>query len=216
MMPSSLPRRAWSADATATQKRRSPLKVASPGDEGRSSLLAGCHHPAGIIDVEDDAVGILELALEALVPFLAEIEEELAPGRLDGGLLLLQVVDLETEMMDADEALRVLQAGTDLALVLQQRQIDLAVVHVDATRRRPFRHFRPAEPERLLIEGCRLLQVLDYEGDMPNACQCVAPYWRIVLSIKLFRCHISLIIRPRLWLSYGEPGPDRLRRGIRR
>src|SRR5262245_32063970 len=101
--------------------------------------LARGHGPALPIDVEDDAVGVLELALEIVVVGIAQIEEELAPGLLDPLLLLREVVALEAEVMDADELARILQPGPDLALVLQQREIDLAVAHVDAPGGRPFR-----------------------------------------------------------------------------
>src|SRR5512140_2141361 len=53
--------------------------------------------PALPVDVEDDAVRIAELALEAVVLRFAEIEEELAAGLLDLLLLLRQVVALEAE-----------------------------------------------------------------------------------------------------------------------
>src|SRR5262249_9373896 len=132
-------------------------------------LFARGHDPAGIVDIEDDAVGVLELPLETLLPFIAEIEEELAARRLDRGLLGLEIIGLEAEMMYAHEGARILEARPDLALVLQQRQIDLAVAHVDAARGRPLRHFRTAEPQRFLVEIRGLLQVLDHESDVPNA-----------------------------------------------
>ena len=72
-------------------------------------LLARRHCPAGIVDVEDDAVRILELALETFLALLAEIEEELAAGVFDRRLPLLEIVDLETDVMNADEVLRVLE-----------------------------------------------------------------------------------------------------------
>src|SRR5205823_14020929 len=72
-----------------------------------ASLLARRHRPAGVVDVEDDAVRIPELALEAFVALLAEVEEKLAAGRLDRLLPFLEVVDLEAEVMHADEVLRV-------------------------------------------------------------------------------------------------------------
>jgi hypothetical protein len=53
-------------------------------------------------DVENDAVGILEFALEVVVVLLAEVEEEGADGGFDRILRALEVVDLEAEMMGAD------------------------------------------------------------------------------------------------------------------
>ena len=101
--------------------------------------------PALPVDVEDDAVRILELALEAVVLGVAEIVEELAAGLLDLLLLRRQVVALEAEVVDADEFARMLQPGADLALVLQQCKIDLTVAHVDAIGRRSFRFRRTRE-----------------------------------------------------------------------
>ena len=46
-------------------------------------------------DIEDHAVRILELALEVAGAFVAEVEEELAAGRLDALLRLDAVVDLD-------------------------------------------------------------------------------------------------------------------------
>src|SRR5712672_3301145 len=58
--------------------------------------------PALPVDVEDDSVRVLELALKALVPRIAEIEEELAAGLLDLLLLRRKIVALKAEMVDAD------------------------------------------------------------------------------------------------------------------
>ena len=60
-------------------------------------------------NVEDDAVGVLELAFEVAVPFVAEIEEEFAARRLDALLGLDEIVDLEAEVMRADKAFGIFQ-----------------------------------------------------------------------------------------------------------
>jgi len=66
-------------------------------------------------DVEDNPVRILELALEILLlRIIAEIEEEGAAGRFDPFLGGGEIVDLEAEMMSADEVLRVLKARAPL------------------------------------------------------------------------------------------------------
>src|SRR5271166_5002443 len=151
-----------------------------PGRAERPSLrlLAGlftrCHRPAGVVDVEDDAVRVLELPLESLVALLAEVEEKFAARRLDRSLLRPEIIGLEAKMMQADEGVWILEAGADLALVLQQREIDLAVAHVDAARGRALGHFRAAEPQRFLIEVRGLLEVLDHEGDVPDSCHGVS------------------------------------------
>ena len=62
--------------------------------------------PAVLGNIEDHAVGVLELALEIAVTFVAEVEEELAAVRLDALLGLDEIVDLEAEMMRADESFR--------------------------------------------------------------------------------------------------------------
>src|SRR2546429_10021955 len=87
---------------------------------GRGLELARRHRPALPVDIEDDAVRVLELALEVVVVRVAEVEEELAAGRFDLLLLRLEIVALEAEVVDADELGRVLQPGADLALVLQK------------------------------------------------------------------------------------------------
>src|SRR5262249_58126163 len=96
--------------STTKRSRRESLPlnrlVEETNPRARRSLLPRRHHPADVVDVEDDAVGILELALEALVAFLAKVEEKFAPGRLDRRLPVLEIVDLEPEVMDADERLR--------------------------------------------------------------------------------------------------------------
>src|SRR5262245_25678659 len=63
---------------------------------------AGRAQPALLRNIEDDSIGILELALEVLFFLIvAEIEEERAAGAFDALLRFGNVVDLETEMMRA-------------------------------------------------------------------------------------------------------------------
>src|SRR4051812_12786543 len=106
--------------------------------------------PALPVDVEDDAVRVLELALEAVVIGIAEIEEELAAGLLDLLLLRRHVVALEAEVVDAGPPRR--DAGADLALVLQQREIDLAVAHVAVPGGLALLDLGALEAERILVE----------------------------------------------------------------
>src|ERR1700679_3996673 len=90
--------------------------------------------PAALRNIEDDAVRILEFALEIAVAFVAEVEEEFTAVLFDALLRFGKVVDLETEMMRADNALRVLEAGRSAAGAggeIKQRQIDDAVAHID-------------------------------------------------------------------------------------
>ena len=74
-------------------------------------LVAVGSLPAVLRDVEDHAVRILELALEVAVALVAEVEEELAAGRFDALLRLGQIVDLDAEMVRADEFLAFLEVG---------------------------------------------------------------------------------------------------------
>src|SRR5579862_6289500 len=133
--------------------------------DGVLDLAAG-QLPAFPVNVEDDAVGVFELPLEAVVLGLAEIEEEFAAGLFDLPLLFWQVVALEAEMVDADPTLR--HAGADLAFVLQQCEIDLAVAHVAVPRGRAFADRRALEPEGLLVEIGGGLDVLDAQCDVAD------------------------------------------------
>jgi hypothetical protein len=63
---------------------------------------------------KNDAVRILELAFKVAVTFVAKIEEEFSAMRLDALLGLGQIVDLEAEMVRADEPAGVLEVGASL------------------------------------------------------------------------------------------------------
>src|ERR1700733_11873889 len=77
--------------------------------------------PALFRDVEDDAVGILELALEIHVVLgLAEIEKELAARRFDAALRRLEILHLEAEMMRADQIVEIVDARGRGGFILQQ------------------------------------------------------------------------------------------------
>src|SRR5580692_9388587 len=129
--------------------------------------LAPRELPAFPVDVEDNAVGIFELAFETVVLRLAEVEEKLAARRFDLLLLRRQVVALKTEMVDADKAFR--HAGADVALVLQQRQIDFAVAHLAIPGGRAFANRRALQPECLLVEVSGGFDVLDAKSDVTDA-----------------------------------------------
>src|SRR5580692_8418427 len=86
--------------------------------------------PAVLGNVENDAVGVLELALEIAVTFVAEIEEEFAAGGLDFLLGLDEVVDLEAEMVRADKTFGIFQVrgrGAGAGGEIEEREIDRAV-----------------------------------------------------------------------------------------
>src|SRR5262249_13866649 len=107
------------------------------------------------------SVRVLELALEVdLVLALAEVEEEGAARALDALLRLGEVVDLEAEMVRADETLCVLQPRAALALERQQRKVDDAVAEIDARADIEVLAADPLEPEHALVERRGFLQIL--------------------------------------------------------
>src|SRR5262245_46663292 len=125
--------------------------------------------PALLGDVEDHAVGVLVLDLEVgLVLGLAQREEELAASGLDALLRLLQVLDLEAEVVHADEARRVREARSCLALVLEQREIDHAVGEVAARAHLEVFLADAVQVEDLLVERGGALEVLDHDRDVPE------------------------------------------------
>src|SRR6202030_4371685 len=90
--------------------------------------------PAVLGNIENDAVGVLELALEIAVTLVAEIEEEFAAVVLDAFLGLDEIVDLEAEMVSADKTFRIFQVrgrGAGAGREIEQGEIDRAVAHVD-------------------------------------------------------------------------------------
>ena len=74
-------------------------------------------------NVEDDAVRILELALEISLSLVAEVEEELAAGLLDAPLRLDEIVDLEAEMIGADDLARVVEVVALLPVKLSSARL---------------------------------------------------------------------------------------------
>src|SRR5271166_4880963 len=65
---------------------------------GSLLLIAVRALPAARGNIENDAVGVLELALEIAVTFVAQVEEEFAAVVLDALLRLGDIVDLKAEM----------------------------------------------------------------------------------------------------------------------
>src|SRR4030081_195330 len=125
------------------------------------TILLVRSEPALLRNIEDDPVRVLELALEGdVVLAFAEIEEERAAGALDALLGVGEVVDLEAEMVGADEAFGVLEAGAALALERQQRQIDHAVAQINARPDVEVLAADALEPEHALVERRGLLQIL--------------------------------------------------------
>ena len=79
--------------------------MVSPTREERQSSTGGAE-PALLGDIENDPVRVLELALEILLlGIIAQVEEEGAARCFDALLRGCEIIDLEAEMMGADEAL---------------------------------------------------------------------------------------------------------------
>src|SRR5215475_7977907 len=128
--------------------------------------------PAVLRNVEDHAVGVLELALEVTVPLVAEVEEELAAGLLDAALGVGEIVDLEAEVVRADEVRAFLEIGrlaAGAALEIQERHVDHAVGHVDGRSDVEILAADAAQLEHLLVELRRLLEILHDDGDVAQA-----------------------------------------------
>src|SRR5262252_11080012 len=136
------------------------FRTSPQAERSELALLLFGSEPAALGNVEDDPVGILELALEVdFVLALTEVEEERAAGVFDALLRLGDVVDDEPEMVRAGEILGVLEAGAELALERQQREVDDAVAQVDAGTDLQILAANPLEPEDVLIERRGFFQI---------------------------------------------------------
>src|ERR1700682_287896 len=125
--------------------------------------------PAVLGNVEDDAVGVLELALEIAVTFVAKIEEEFAAGCLDALLGLDEIVDLEAEMVRADKTLRILQVrggGAGAGREIEQGEIDRAVAHINGRADIQILARDGLEIEHGLGELCGLVEMVHADGEM--------------------------------------------------
>src|SRR5579859_637769 len=145
----------------------SPSSARGPRAIYPPALLSS--QPALLGNIEDHAVGVLVLDLEVRF-FLrfAEGEEELAAGRLDALLRRLDVIDLEAEVMCADEIGRVLDSRARLALVLEQREVDHAVGKIDARAHLEVLLADALELEHLLVESRGFLEVFDDDRYVPQ------------------------------------------------
>src|SRR5207244_10788223 len=107
-------------------------------------------------------VRVLELALEIAVALVAEIEEKLAAIGFDALLRLGEVVDLEAEMMRADDGRALLDIGrlaARLPLEIEQREIDHTVAHVDRGADVQILAADPIEVEHVGAELRRLVEI---------------------------------------------------------
>src|SRR5580700_9531951 len=155
--------------------RPPPSRAASrpPQDDGTcaASLLPVTIGalPAVLGNIENDAVGVLKLALEIAMTFVAEIEEEFAAGGFDFLLGFDEVVDLEAEMVSADETLGIFQvrgrragAGREV----EQGEVDRAVAHIDGRADVQILARDALEIEHGLVEFCGLVEVVHADGEM--------------------------------------------------
>ena len=110
---------------------------------------------------------------------VAEIEEKLAAMRLDALLCFGEVVDLEAEMMRANEAralldVRGLAAGR--AGEIEQREVDHAVGHVDRRADLQILAADALEIEDLGVELRRLIEVFHADCKMAQTCHGSPPH----------------------------------------
>ena len=123
-------------------------------------------------NVEDHAIGILELAFEVAMALITEIKEEFPAVGLDAFLGFLEVIDLKSEMVGTNEGCPFLDVGCLAALAtleVQKREVDHAVAHVD--RRADFQVF-PAnafEVEDILVECRSLVQIFHTDCKVAQA-----------------------------------------------
>src|SRR2546423_1733884 len=162
-------RRRCGAFSTRRPRARagSPSSARAPPDIFPPELLST--EPALLGDIEDHAVGILVLDLEVrLFLRLAQREEELAAGRLDLLLRCLEVVDLEAEVMRADEIGRILQPRAGLAFVFEQGEVDDAVGKINPRAHLEVLLAHALQLEHLFVEGRGLLKVLNDHRYVPQ------------------------------------------------
>src|SRR4029453_14488901 len=134
--------------------------------------------PTVLRNIEDHPVRVLELALEIAVALVAEVEEKLAAVRLDALFRFGKIVDLEAEMMRADEGCALLEVGclaAGLSLKIEQREIDHAVGHIDRRTDLQVLAPDPLEVEHAGVELGRLVEVLHADGKVAQTCHRYPP-----------------------------------------
>src|SRR5499426_4285218 len=111
---------------------------------------------------------------------VAEVEEELAAIGLDALLRFGEIVDLEAEMMRADEGRALLEIGrlaARLPLKIEQREIDHAIAHVDRGADVEILATDTLEVEHVGAEFRRLVQILHADCKVAQTCH------RILLAL---------------------------------
>src|SRR5262245_39280837 len=129
--------------------------------------------PTVFCNIEDHPVRVLELALEIAMALVAEVEEELAAIGLDALLRFGEVIDLEAEMMRADEGRALLEIGrlaAGLPLKIEQREIDHAVAHVDRGTDVQILAADALEVEHVGVELRRLVEILHADCKVAQTC----------------------------------------------
>src|SRR5262245_16476565 len=149
---------------------------------------------AGYID--DDAVRILELALEVLLlGIVPEIHEERAACRLHLLLSFGDIIDDEAEVVGADKILHVGPPRALVAAEVQEREVHHTVGQID--RRTPPEIFEAGalESERFLVELGRLFLIANDDCKMPQLRHRCFPFVTIqarkqavLLALQLVYC----------------------------
>src|SRR5499427_10863820 len=101
--------------------------------------------------------------------FVAEVEEKLAAIGRDALLRIGDVVDLEADMMRADEGRALLEIGrlaARLSLEIEQREIDHAIAHVDGGADVEILAADALEVEHVGVELRRLVEVFHADRKM--------------------------------------------------
>ncbi len=126
--------------------------------------------PALLGNVEDDPVGItiLLFVIERVLE-RGQIHEELAAVALDIDFRGIGALDLEAEMVDPDIVLAALHARHLVGVILQQRDVDVAVGEIDTVGQRRLGLADAGEAQRLLVELRGLLGIGNGQRDMADA-----------------------------------------------
>ena len=98
---------------------------------------------------------------------ISEIEEK-CPARLLNSLLCFRdIVDLETEVMRANEVLGIIEARATFPEIIQQRQVYGAVAQVDSGGKVELLLPDAFEIEDALIKFCGFFEVANNESKVP-------------------------------------------------
>src|SRR6516165_5577566 len=132
--------------------------------------------PAFFRNIEDDPIRIFELPLEIFfLLVVAKVEEEPATGSFDALLCFRDIVNLETKVVGADEIFGIIEAGTTLAEVIEQRQIDGAITQINRSGEVERLLTNALETEYALIKLGGALKVAHHKSKVSESRHCIVP-----------------------------------------